>query len=246
WGVYARRFNERGQAESNDFRVNTTVVGDQWYSTVAMQANGNFVITWTSFGEDGSLNGIYAQQFKREGNAVGGEVAVNTTLTGNQWYPSVATDGDGGFVVVWSGEGPGDVDGVFAQRYQIQGGGGIASEEDELNVIALNDQGIESDQAPATAAADASAAAAVLAADGAPQAIAPQDSTGQVNTPAVTVADGLAALASRMTGTVGATALVFAERMSPAEPVEPPADNTDPGETVARPPAPRPEPAPRA
>ncbi|MEH2165449.1 MAG: tandem-95 repeat protein, partial [Nostoc sp.] len=44
-----------------EFKVNTYTTNSQSNPTVAMDAGGDFVISWTSDGQDGSGNGIYAQ-----------------------------------------------------------------------------------------------------------------------------------------------------------------------------------------
>jgi hypothetical protein len=117
WGVYAQWWSAAGVAQGNEFRVNTTTAGDQEYSTVAMNAGGNFLVTWSSNGQDGSGWNVYAQQYAAGGVPVGNEFRVNTTTTGDQLNSSVALDGNGNAVVVWSGNGPGDTSGVFAQQY---------------------------------------------------------------------------------------------------------------------------------
>ena len=57
--------------------------------------------------------------------AVGGETRVNTTTIGTQetWGDprTVAMDASGGYVVVWNGNGTGDANGVFAQRFNANG-----------------------------------------------------------------------------------------------------------------------------
>ena len=62
---------------------------------------------------------------------VGEEFQVNTYITNNQRYPSVALDGDGDFVVVWVSDGSGGTDSssssIQGQRYSADGtraGGG--------------------------------------------------------------------------------------------------------------------------
>ena len=106
-------------------RVNATTVGTQTLAVsgrcVAMDAGGNYVVVWESAGQDGDQGGIYGQRFDSAGAAIGGEFRVNTATTGNQTYASVAMDTAGNFLVVWSGNGPGDTDGVFAQRYDANG-----------------------------------------------------------------------------------------------------------------------------
>ena len=86
-----------------------------------MDAGGNYVVVWESAAQDGDQGGIYGQRFDSSGAAIGGEFRANTTTTGNQTYASVARDAAGNFLVVWSGNGPGDTDGVFAQRYGANG-----------------------------------------------------------------------------------------------------------------------------
>jgi VCBS repeat-containing protein len=51
--------------------------------------------------QDGSGWSIYAQQYDHLGNAVGGEIPVNTTTANLQYQPTVAALSDGGYVVTW-------------------------------------------------------------------------------------------------------------------------------------------------
>ena len=47
-GIFAQRYNASGVAQGSEFRVNTTTTNIQGQANVAMDADGNFVITWTS------------------------------------------------------------------------------------------------------------------------------------------------------------------------------------------------------
>lgn len=141
WGVYTQRFTLDGQVRGPEIRVNSSVGGDEWFSSVSSLGNGATVISWTALDGAGATTGIFAQQYDAAGEKMGPEILVNTTLSGSQWYPSVAASTTDGFIVVWSGEGDGDVDGVFAQRYQILGGGGVANAEDDFYGIADHDSG---------------------------------------------------------------------------------------------------------
>jgi hypothetical protein len=52
----------------------------------------------------------------------GGEFAVNTYTTGNQFMPDVAADGSGRFVIVWESAGQdGNQSGIFGQRFSARG-----------------------------------------------------------------------------------------------------------------------------
>lgn len=48
-----------------EFQVNTYVKRDQLNPAIAMDRRGNFVITWSSWEQDGSKYGIFAKIFKK-------------------------------------------------------------------------------------------------------------------------------------------------------------------------------------
>ncbi len=138
-GVYAQRFNALGIAQGAEIQVNTTTTGDQNGSVIGMDAAGNFVIAWTSAGQDGNLDGVFAQRFDATGVAQGGEIAVNTTTTGDQSNPTIAVNATGSFVVAWTSAGQdGSLNGVVAQRFDAAGvaqGGEI-----QVNTTTTGDQ----------------------------------------------------------------------------------------------------------
>jgi hypothetical protein len=122
YGVYAQRFDAAGNQLGSEFRVNTFTNRGQEAPAVAMDSAGNFVITWSSKGQDsGDSYGIYAQRYDAAGTPVGAEFRVNTITANDQEHASVALDSGGNFVVIWSGNGPGDGSGVFGQVYQAAG-----------------------------------------------------------------------------------------------------------------------------
>jgi hypothetical protein len=82
-----------------------------------MASNGDFVVTWASAGQDGDGDGVYARGYDRSGAAAGAEFRINSTTAGDQRAPAVAMASNGGFTVAWSGNGPDDGDGVFAQLF---------------------------------------------------------------------------------------------------------------------------------
>ncbi|MEL6704697.1 MAG: T9SS type A sorting domain-containing protein [Bacteroidota bacterium] len=109
-------------ALSEEFQVNTFTTGDQSRPSVAMDADGDFVIAWAGFGQDGSLSGIFAQRYAADGTPQGDEFQVNTFTTASQFRPSVGMDTDGNFVVAWeSSDQDGSSYGVFARRYAADG-----------------------------------------------------------------------------------------------------------------------------
>jgi uncharacterized repeat protein (TIGR01451 family) len=134
FGVYAQRYSADGTAVGGEFRVNTEASGAQASPSVALDADGDFVIAWQSNAQDGDLYGVYAQRYSADGTAVGGEFQVNTYITSHQHFPSVALDADGDFVIAWhSNAQDGDSYGIYAQRYED------ASETVDLNLVVQDD-----------------------------------------------------------------------------------------------------------
>ena len=122
WGIYSQRYDAAGAAVGGEFRANTYTFSDQWSPAVTALADGGFVVTWTSNGQDGSGSGIYAQRYDAAGAAVGGEFRVSTTTDLDQVYPAVTALADGGFVITWTSDGQdGSGYGVYAQRYDAAG-----------------------------------------------------------------------------------------------------------------------------
>jgi len=121
--IHAQRYTRDGTATGPEFQVNTYATGTQSQPAVAMDSTGNFVVTWTSDGQDGDSYGVYAQRYASDGTTLGTEFRVNTWTTGSQRFPAVAMDGGGNFVISWAGDGPPDSDGweIYAQRYAANG-----------------------------------------------------------------------------------------------------------------------------
>ena len=67
WGVFAQRYDSSGTAVGGEFQVNTYTTANQHHPTVAMDVDGDFVITWTSDGQDVPSHccdrGVFAQRF---------------------------------------------------------------------------------------------------------------------------------------------------------------------------------------
>lgn len=113
----ARRFNALGGPLGPDFLVNSYTSAYQRYPTIAVDGDGDFVVTWESQFQDGSSYGVFAQAFAASGARIGTELQVNTYTDNSQRFPEVAADEKGGFVVVWSSyfqDGSGQ--GAFGQR----------------------------------------------------------------------------------------------------------------------------------
>jgi hypothetical protein len=112
-------------ASGTEFQVNTRPAYDQTYADIAMDANGNFVVVWTSYYSSGNKsNEIRGRRFAADGSPIdANEFEINTIKAGNQKEPSVAMDAAGNFVVAWQGpQAIGDVnEDIFARRFDANG-----------------------------------------------------------------------------------------------------------------------------
>jgi hypothetical protein len=101
--VYARLYNTSGVAQTAEF-----LVGTGYVPRTAMDAVGNFVVTWTS-----GVN-VMVQRYNASGVAQGTALQANTTSGAS--YSSVGMDNTGNFVVAWH-----NFQKVAAQRYDAAG-----------------------------------------------------------------------------------------------------------------------------
>ncbi|MGO8838625.1 MAG: hypothetical protein ACLQAH_06480 [Limisphaerales bacterium] len=118
--IYARSFSSAG-AGGAVVPVNSYLYGDQYLPHISV-IGGDYMIVWTSMGQDGSREGVFGQIVHEDGSLVGVEFRVNTTTIGSQMQPAVASDGVSQFLVVWTSF-TGITYGfdLFAQRYQNAG-----------------------------------------------------------------------------------------------------------------------------
>ncbi len=122
FGIYAQRYDAAGRATGGEFLVNSYTSSDQYLPAITALNGGGFVITWQSYGQEGSGGGIYGQRYDATGHAAGGEFHVDSYSQFDQINPAVAALADGGFIVTWqSYNQDGSGAGIYAQRYDAAG-----------------------------------------------------------------------------------------------------------------------------
>ncbi len=116
WDVYARGYSAAGVGGSVS-RVNTFVTGNQ-YGPRLVSIGLDYLVVWTSLGQDGSREGVYGQFLHSDGTLTGNERRVNSTTASQQMQPVVASDGVSQFLAVWTSYtgNPYSFD-LYAQRY---------------------------------------------------------------------------------------------------------------------------------
>lgn len=150
-GVFGQRFDSDGQKLGGEFQINTFTPSSQGWPTVKTLENGDFVVVWDSFSQDGSGSGVYGQRYDQSGVKLGGEFQINTFTPSFQIRSDMAELADGGFVVTWTSSGQdGSSAGVFGQMYDV-GGQRVGTEfqvntftdnrQDDSSVVGLDDGG---------------------------------------------------------------------------------------------------------
>jgi len=100
-GVYFQRYDSNGNEVGSETLVNSTTDNDQQYPDVADLNDGGFIITWDSTDHDGSGRGVYAQRYDADGNQVGSETRINTTMDDDHAWPVAEGLSDGGYIIAW-------------------------------------------------------------------------------------------------------------------------------------------------
>ena len=128
FSVQSQRFSSTGSREGAQFQVNTDTRFEQGGHAVAVDADGDFVVVWSSsvsFGTDTDSFSVQGQRYASDGSPRGAQFQVNSYTTSFQAVPSVAAAANGDFVVVWYSEGSFRTnwiwDSIQGQRYASDG-----------------------------------------------------------------------------------------------------------------------------
>jgi hypothetical protein len=101
-------------------QVNTYTQDSQYDPSIATLNDGGYIVSWTSYGQDGSGDGIYLQRYNAYGERVGEETLINTDTQGVQDESAITALNDGGYVVSWSSRQQYETD-VYIQQFNRYG-----------------------------------------------------------------------------------------------------------------------------
>jgi hypothetical protein len=88
-----------------DLRLNTYMKDQQVDPAVAALPDGGAIVAWASYGQDGSMWGVYARKISGKGVcSPAKEFRANQTTAYNQRKPAVATLAGGDYVIAWVSE----------------------------------------------------------------------------------------------------------------------------------------------
>jgi len=90
---------------TSDIRVNIYTKDQQINPAVAALPDGSAILTWSSYGQDGSMWGVYARKLSDKGlGSPAREFQVNQYTQYNQRNPAVASLANGNYVICWVSE----------------------------------------------------------------------------------------------------------------------------------------------
>lgn len=107
--IRARLFEADGSPVGADFIVNTTTLDLQITPVIATLADGRFMVSWNSAdGGDGEGECMRARLFNADGSSAGNDFIVNTTVSGGQTNPGLATLADGRILAIFESDDTAD------------------------------------------------------------------------------------------------------------------------------------------
>jgi len=119
--VLMKLFDLNGNAISGPTTVNTNLGFNQSNSEISMDKNGNYAITWVTFGF-ASGDDVLLQTYDSTGVPISGEIVVNQTTTDQQTQMNISVSENGIVAVVWmSNNQDGDQQGVYCRLFDLQG-----------------------------------------------------------------------------------------------------------------------------
>lgn len=137
--VYGRRMSADGTLlGTEDFMVNVTTKEPQRAPAVAMDAAGNFLVTWQSQHQDGYSWGVYGRGYDADCDPVTSEFPINHRVAGPQTVPAVVSNANGEALVAWLGNSADHEPSVFAHLYTLPSTE-VGSETLLTNYVGLED-----------------------------------------------------------------------------------------------------------
>jgi type IX secretion system substrate protein len=143
FGIYGQMYDQNGIKIGEEFQINTYTAYDQSLPSVTGLSNGNYIVCWVSWHQDGNYFGIFGQMYDQNGIKLGEEFQINSYTDDNQSLPAVSGLSNGKFVICWESNGQdGSKKGIYGQMYDQNGI--KLGEEFQINAYTADNQSLPS------------------------------------------------------------------------------------------------------
>jgi hypothetical protein len=122
--VFGRFYSSAGVAQGPEFQISASSSDPASRPTVAAQGGGGFIAVWQRFLPSPQLDyDLVGRRVSAAGQTLGVEFPINTFTPDIQWWPRVASEATGEFVVTWTSGAnqDGSYAGTFARRFDAGG-----------------------------------------------------------------------------------------------------------------------------
>ncbi len=109
--IVGQRFTSSGTATGAQFTANTQTTNNQFGNDVARLTDGGFVVSWADPVPSNGGGRIVARHYDPSGNAIGGEILIDSKASGAYGRTTVTATANGGYIVSWTED-----DGTAAQN----------------------------------------------------------------------------------------------------------------------------------
>jgi hypothetical protein len=117
YDVFMRRYNPAGAPSGSEIRINRVNAGPQYRVSLETLGNDHLAV-WTSFGQDGSGEGVFGRFVSDAGEFLSDDTQFNTAETlSKQIHPTLAADGAGKMIAVWTSFRAGTSFDLFVKRF---------------------------------------------------------------------------------------------------------------------------------
>ena len=140
--LFGQRFKGSGDRAGRRVRVNAQP--GFFGSDLALRSDNSFVLVWNTVDEGHLPADVFGQRYNGSGRRIGPAFRANARAAGRQGEASVAMNGSGDFVVVWSSYGLSGSSEVIGQQFDANGR--RVGSEFRVNSGVAGDQGAPSAQ----------------------------------------------------------------------------------------------------
>lgn len=100
--TYTMRYSSPAGWFSGPTRVNTYLGPNQIGGTLSMNSLGNYVVTWSTYGQNGAGYSTHAQFFAADGSRQNGTMQISSALSANDTNPNVVLFDNNSYAVAWN------------------------------------------------------------------------------------------------------------------------------------------------